>query len=204
MAVVGVGSMGVMNWMPTFFIRKFQVTTTEIGAWSAAGSSIPYTISILAAGIISDRLYRKDPRWSVRMPALGLAAAAPFVVIQLLMPSLPAAILVGVMPSFAAGLIGPPLMAIGQALSGSRFRSLSVAFMSLASYLVGMGIGPSLTGVISQLTLPLVEGDPLKSLGVAIGSATILYFAGAIILYKGSKTVPQDIERAREYDRLRT
>jgi len=201
MAVAATGSMGVMIWLPTYLIRKFHMSTTEVGAWFAAGSALPYAASILIAGIVADRLYRKDPRWSFRLPAIGTAIAAPFILFLLFMPSVPLTILMGVVPNFCAGLLGPPLIAISQALAGSRFRSLSMAFMSFATYFLGMGIGPTLIGIISQFSLPYVNNDGVKSLGIAIGCASILYVLGALILYVGSKTVKQDIEKARDYDR---
>jgi len=203
MGVAGIGSMGPMTWLPTFFIRKFAVTTTEIGAWSAAGSAIPMAVSTLAGGILFNRLYHKDPRWGLWLPAIGLAIGTPTLILQLLMPSLPMAILVGVVPAMTGGLMGPPLLAISLTLSGARLRTLGGAFMSLAMYLVGMGIGPSLVGVISQLALPFVGGDTIISLGMAIGFASLFYVISAGVLCYACKTLKADIARTRDYDGLR-
>ena len=203
MGIAGIGSMGPMIWFPTFFIRKFGVTTTEIGAWSAIGSVIPMAISTLVGGVLFDRLYRKNPRWGFWMPAIGMVIGTPAMILQLFMPSLPMSILVGVVPALTAGLLPPPLIAISLALSGARLRTLGGAFMAMALYLVGMGIGPSLIGVISQLGLPFVSGNSIIALGMAIGFASLFYVISAGVLCYACKTLKTDIAWARDYDERR-
>ena len=111
-------------------------------------------------GALSDRLSKRDPRWALRICAIGNAGAFPFLAAFLLWPegdalsiagiSVPVAFGFSALGSVFAGFFSPPTGAVAQSLARPDMRAMAHATWTMLMTLVGMGLGPLLVGVMSE------------------------------------------------------
>jgi hypothetical protein len=93
-----------------------------------------------------------------------------------------------VLPSFAglmfmAAVFFGPSFAMTQALATLRMRSVATSVLLFIQTLIGFGLGPSVTGLISDRLTPMYETDALRHalviIGVVNGWAALHYGLGA-------------------------
>lgn len=173
-------------WAPAFVMRTFALSAGEVGR----GYSLVFTVGTLAAtivgGLLFDRLYRRDARWALWMQATSYTAALPLGMLWLFAPSYTVMMLTTPFFVFVNGLYATPAYALVQALSGPRLRSTAAAIFMVVANLVGFGIGPWLTGALS---------DALGAHGLRSALAIILITGpfGAVFLLWGARTLRADL-----------
>ena len=97
----------------------------------------------------------------------------------LLADELSTAIVLFIIPGFAANYAMAPVFAMVQTLSPVNMRSVSSAIMMLFINLIGMGLGPLLVGVLSDLLTPRYGEEALS---IALASFTLVGLWGALHL----------------------
>jgi MFS family permease len=111
----------------------------------------------LVSGALADALTRRDPRWQVGVPMLGVALALPAGLAYLLLPagSVPAATLLVVLYAFfVTWWVAPTYAALSLVVVPSQ-RATASAMLLLAGSIIGNGLGPILTGWLSDRLAPL-------------------------------------------------
>ena len=107
------------------------------------------------------------------------------------------AIAVLVVPSLLNSLWLGPAFGTIQNLAPMRMRALASAILLFILNIIGLGFGPFLVGVLSDL---LAGSFGLDSLRYAILIATVAYFlAGAHFLLAG-RTIRRDLDAAQSAD----
>ncbi|WP_231871236.1 hypothetical protein [Halioglobus sp. HI00S01] len=102
----------------------------------------------------------------------------PFFIAGLLADDLLTAILLFIIPGVAANYVIGPTIAMVQTLSPVQMRAVSSsAIMMLCLNLVGMGLGPLLVGLLSDLLTPQHREDAL-SVALAFLSLVGLWGSG--------------------------
>jgi MFS family permease len=117
------------------------------------------TLGAVTGGLLVDRLARKDPRWQLRVPVIGLVIALPTQLAFVLWPEthriggpdgLPfALVFMGLSAVFASFWIAPSYAAV-QNLVPPHWRTQASALMLLAINLLGLGLGPLVVGMLSD------------------------------------------------------
>jgi MFS family permease len=82
-----------------------------------------------------------------------------------------------IIPGFAANYVIGPTIAMVQTLSPVQMRAVSSAIMMLCLNLVGMGLGPLLVGLLSDLLTPQHGEDALS---VALAFFTLVGLWGSV------------------------
>ncbi len=192
--VTNMAMFGAAQWIVAFFERVHGFSTGESGALGGLGAVIG-TIGGVAGGVVADRLWLSRPRLVLQVPALGVAAAFPLTVLA---TALPSGIGAGFALAFGMGfalLHAAPVGAVVQALTPIRMRAVVSALMAAVLTLLGMGLGPLLTGLLSDRFG--AEGDP-GGLGRALAWISILYLWGGVHLWWASRTFPAELARAQQ------
>ena len=128
------------------------------------------------------------------LPAGGVLLAFPFYVAALLSGNPYLAIAILVAPSLLNSLWLGPAFGTIQNLAPMRMRALASALLLFILNIIGLGFGPFLVGVLSDLLTGTFGQDSLR---YAILIATGAYFwAGAHFLL-ASRTIRQDLEAAQ-------
>jgi MFS family permease len=175
-----------------FLQRSHQMTVAEAGYWIAVLSAIAGFGTFLG-GFAADRMSVRfnDRRWYMWVPGMATLLCVPFQFLAYLsadravvLPSF-----VGLM--FAAAVFFGPSFAMTQALATLRMRSVATSLLLFIQTLIGFGLGPSVTGLISDLLRTSFEQNSLRYALVLIGVVNVW---AALHYLLGSRTLRQDLE----------
>ncbi|MEH6552365.1 MAG: MFS transporter [Pseudomonadales bacterium] len=175
--VAGLMSYGLTQWLPTFFMRTHDLSQSETGMMMAGVFGILGAIGALVVGQFFDRLAVRGFQYGMWMLAIIPFFSMPFFIMGLLADSLTTAMLLFIIPGFAANCFLGPTLAMVQTLSPVNMRAVSAAIKMLFINLIGMGLGPLLVGVLSDLLSPRFGEDALS---VALAYFTLVGLWGSV------------------------
>ena len=193
MASVMAGA-SVFAWGPSFLIRHHGLAEAEVGVWMGVLTGVFGAIGTLGAGLLTDRLVRRDPRFYLWVPAAGALLSIPPAVGFLLWPDGAEAVwFIGPFVLFTGMYLGP-VAAFTQTLLPQRMRALASAVLHTFTTLIGTGLGPQLVGILSDRIEPEYG---TRSPGVAmLGISVVVYLWSATHYALGSRSAAHDLERA--------
>ena len=174
---VGLMGYGFTQWLPTFFMRTHDLSQSQTGMLMAGLFGISGAIGALAAGKWFDRLSTRGFQHGMRMLAIVPFFTGPFFIMGLLADDLTTAILLFIIPGFAGNYAIGPTIAMVQTLSPVHMRAVSSAIKMLCLNLIGMGLGPLLVGLLSDLLTPQHGEDALS---VALAFFTLVGLWGTV------------------------
>ena len=175
--IAGLVGYGFTQWLPTFFIRAHDLSQSQTGMLMAGVFGIPGAIGALVVGKWFDRLSIRGFQYGMRMLALVPFVTIPFFIAGLLADNLTTATLLFIIPGFAANYVIGPTIAMVQTLSPVHMRAVSSAIKMLCLNLIGMGLGPLLVGLLSDLLTPHHEEGALS---VALAYFTLVGLWGSL------------------------
>ncbi len=194
--LAGIAGYGYGIWAPTFLVRSHGMPLATAGLLFGFTSGLGAAAGAIFCGWYCDRLTRRDPRWQLRLPLIGIVISLPLGFAFLLWPAgaywtvgslaIPHAML------FAAGFgffnsWWPPLAyAAASHLTPGRQRTLGAAVLNLFLTLFGAGFGPLVSGALSDVFTASLGPGSLRYALVATLTLlvlTVLLFARAIQPY---------------------
>ena len=154
---------GTMNWSAPFFIRQFGMGTAELGVWLAMGSGLCGGIGTFLAGYYCDRLSVRDARWNLWLPGITAIVSSLCMVFILTRANpyiaLSANLLMG---GLITCYIGPSIATL-HGMVDPRMRAMVSAIFYLLINVIGLGIGPTLIGGISDTLAPELGYSSLQA-----------------------------------------
>ncbi len=153
---------GVGNWAPSFFVRLHEVSIAEISLWLAPIAAFAGAVGALAGGWLADKGAERDQRWNVWLPGIAILISVPFSMGVYLLDSFQAAVLTSILPVMLGATYLGPTIAITHSLVEPRMRAVASAVLFLILNLIGMGMGPWITGIISDLLQPSLGIQSLR------------------------------------------
>ncbi|MGH8597214.1 MAG: MFS transporter, partial [Gammaproteobacteria bacterium] len=189
---------GVGYWVAPFLMRSHHIGTALIGQWlfylGFAG-----LLGTFLGGVLADRLIRRDVRWYVWLPGITVMIAVPFSAFVYTYPDYRVALTVAMVPSLLGAYYLAPLFALTQAMVGLRMRALAASIILFITNLIGMGLGPQLTGIISDLFNRYTQlgSESLRWALVTVLSANL---ASAGIYLYSARYLRDDLQRPKELE----
>lgn len=154
---------GFGAWNNALLMRHHDLSLQQAGLVSGA-AALASIIGALFSGTLADRLTRRDRRWQLGVPVLGLALALPCGLLYLCMPAGaigPAAALMVAYAFFVVWWAAPVYAALSFVVPPQR-RATAHATIMLVGSLVGSGLGPIFTGWLSDVINRQLPGDGLR------------------------------------------
>lgn len=186
---------GLGQWLPAFFIRIHEMGIAQTATYFGLVNGIASMLGTWLGGTLADKFSIRDERIYVWLPAAGVLLAFPFYLAAMVVGDWRISIAILVVPSFLNSLWLGPAFGTIQNLAPQRMRALASATLLFILNIIGLGFGPFLVGVLSDL---LVGPFGEESLRYAIIIATAAYFwAGAHFLLAG-RTIMADLKHARD------
>ena len=142
---------GALAWIPSYLARSHQLPLATIGIYLALVIGIGGAIGNWVGGYYSDVLRRRDIRWSLWLVAAVFIGSKPFSMAFYLIDDTVLALALFAVPA-AAGAIyhGPSIAALHDRIPVARRPIVSAIFLMLINF-IGLGLGPLITGALSQL-----------------------------------------------------
>ena len=181
---------GIHTWMPTYFIRFHGLSTGETGTVNAIIVGVLGALGAIAGGILCSRLSKNDIRWHGWLPAIAIITSLPFLAATLLSNHTWTAIGFFVIPGILSSIYSGPTYAIIQELVPANRRAMAAALYLLVFNLIGLGLGPLATGILSDLYAPIVGAESLRW---AMTSILIVSIPGCIFYLLGAQSLKTDL-----------
>ena len=207
--MVGVGFTGIAGyglgvWSPSFLVRVHGMSLVDAGLYLGLIGVFGGGFGTIFSGLLVDALARRDARWQLWVPAIGIFIALPTQLAFLLWPvdhrlgvggaiDIPfALIFMGLSAIFASFWIAPSYAAV-QNLVPQYWRTQASALMLLAINLLGMGLGPLLVGLLSDALI----GYGTESVRYALAIGVSFSVVGGIAYIRGSRAYAQEVGAVR-------
>ncbi len=171
--VTGMCYIAVTQWVPSYLSRSFGLGTGEIGTLFAPAVGIAGGLGTLFSGYMVDKMRPRDLRWQAWIPGAAIFLTIPGVTLSCLAPSANLAVAYLIVPLFFFPMQLAPFSALVQGLVPLRMRSVAVAISLFTSTVIAFGLGPQVTGIVSDMLEPTFGIESLRYgiLVVAIGGA---------------------------------
>ena len=177
-------------WMFAFFTRVHGIPPQTAG-WEISVATYPASaIGMVLVGIAVDRLSSRDERWRVWIPAILGFACLPLAVAAVgIANPLLALIFTGIWMVGGTAWYGAAYAAC-QSLVQPRMRATIAAILLLLTTLLGFGIGPLLTGSISDYFAPTAG---VMSVGYGMAGANLLALWGGFHFLAAGRSLRRDL-----------
>jgi MFS family permease len=185
---------GTLTWLPAFFVRSYGMGTGAIGTSLALTWGLGGLVGSILGGEFASRYAARNERLQLRVTAIAVASSAVLSMIAYISHH----------PQLCFGLIGLSTMGLTvgngpvygtiQTLIPPRMRAVSIALIYLTGNLIGMGLGPLVTGALSDAVQSWAGGESLRYVLLVLASG---YFWAGWHGWRASRTVTQDLGRAR-------
>lgn len=173
---------GLMNWAPSFLSRLHGMKSAGIGASLGLILGIGGIIGSFAGGLLTDFFGKRDKRYYLKIPAFAILICIVFTAGALFLENTSLSLLCLGFCSMLQSMYLGPSIAVAHSLVPATQRSLVSAILFLVLNLVGLGFGPLVVGLISDLLAPELGIESLRwamsiTLIVGIVAASLFFVA---------------------------
>lgn len=192
---------------PAFFFRVHSVelasVASEFGMQSATFLGISFglllgifgSLGMWASGRLADRLGQQDVSYYCLVPALALICFIPVQVAAFLVSDVKLSIVLFGLAIFFNSFWFAPVQATVQSVSPKHMRATASSIVLLGINLIGLGLGPLLLGIISDLLLNNFSLNAVAAIRGAMIIMTSISLISILSLFLAAKHVKKDYER---------
>jgi MFS family permease len=185
-----------LNWNAPFYNRTFGLTGGDLAGHMALLSGVGSGLGVYLGGRIADRLARRDARWYLWTPAVAAIAVVPCMCVQYFTAQSSVSLLVGYLPAALLSCFLAPLVATAQLLVPANLRAFTSAVLALVVGIVGLGLGPLVTGMLSDLFASRY-GLGQDSLRYAIAASAVPALWGAVHFMRAAHFLRDELANVR-------
>ena len=187
---------GLASFMPIFLTRVHEMPIERIGLVYGLVAGIGGMLGTYGGGWLSDILANRsgERRWHIWVPLISTVGVIPFYWYSLMIASTGFnAAVTWFLPAVVGGMYLGPCLATTHALVGLRMRAQASAILFFILNLIGLGIGPMATGMLSDFLRP-EYGD--LSIRYALMTMVMVNVWCASHYYVATRTLREDLARA--------
>jgi predicted MFS family arabinose efflux permease len=181
---------GVVTWVPTFLGLSFGMDTGQIGTWWGLILGVPGGLGIVVGGYLADNFGARDTRWYLWTTAVALIVSIPFSVYAYMAEIANIAFIAMIIPIFLGNFYQATTFSQTQGLVELRMRAVASGILLFIINIIGLGLGPTLVGVITDLLEPAYGQEALRYSLVII---TLVNFWAAYHYYVAGKHLKKDL-----------
>ena len=162
----------------------------EVGLIFGPVMAVSGSAGAILAGLLTDRLSKKDKRFLMWIPAASVFLSLPFLLGVCLWPTSLGAIICAVPSGILGGGWAPAVYAAAQTLAPPRMRTLAASLMILSITLIGMGAGPQVVGVLNDVLSSRFGEDAVRySMSIVLATSLL----GSLALLLGARHLKDDL-----------
>lgn len=183
-------ALGLAPWYAAFLMRSHAMRIEEVGLWLGLGFGVAGVFGTLAGGWVAARWFVANEGGQMRLCSVAVAGLLPCLALFLLLPQKAGALMALIPMLLVFNFYLGPTFALLQRLVSDDIRATTVALLMFAANLIGMGVGPQVVGVLSDVFSLRLGADGLR---YAMLSVSLLTLWSAFHFWKVAQTVQQDL-----------
>ncbi len=188
------GGYAVASWFPTFLVRSHGMGPAEIGVYLGLILGIAGGLGFAGGGYVADHLGRREQRFALWGVSAASLVAWPFLFAIYLSDNTSLVIALFVVPAVFSNFYLATTFAQTQGLVGLRMRGVASALVLFVINIIGLGFGPLVTGILSDLLTVRFGQDSMRYVllivGVVVGPWSAFHY------YRASRTIEADLALA--------
>jgi MFS family permease len=139
-------------WVAPLALREFGVSKELIGVWIGLPGAAMSIIGVVCGGWLSDRWKARDPRGRVFVMMLAISLPAPFMVAMYLAPNFEVFRTIAPIAYLLSALWAGSAITLMQDFVLPRMRGTAASAFFLGATLIGLALGPYVTGKLAAVT----------------------------------------------------
>ena len=188
----------VITFMPSFLERTFGIQEDVSGLYLGLIIGIIGGAGFFLGGYFADHLGQRSHRRALRFIGLMVFLSALPYAAMFLSDSWQVALLFFLVPALTANVYLAPVLAQAQGLVSLKMRAMASALALLIINVIGLALGPPLTGLISDL-LAASYGEESMRYALLLVTSVVLPWAALHYVLAG-RTIDADLEKATQHD----
>ncbi|MDH3532664.1 MAG: MFS transporter [Gammaproteobacteria bacterium] len=188
----------MVNFLPSYIVRSFGTNIAALGLWLGLIYGISGGFGFFMGGYLADHIGRSGHRRALTFIALAMLVTVAFSVGVLLAPSAFWCLIVFIVPAATANFYLAPVLSQTQSLVSLRMRAVASALVLLIINVIGLAMGPPLTGLLSDLLEPGFGAESMRY-SLLIVNCVLLPVA-AWCYFQAGRSIESDLQRADEHD----
>ena len=176
----------MMSWSAPFYMRVHHMPLADVASWLAVMNGVGGGLGIYLGGRLSDAAGARAPSGRVWVSAVAMLLMATVALAQFLAPTLSVSLACGFVATMLMFFYYGPIVGVPQSIVPPRMRALTSAVTLLIFNLFGLGLGPAVTGALSDhLAASSAMHD--TSLRYALSLVILFSIAGAVSIAWASR-----------------
>ncbi|HAO34892.1 MULTISPECIES: spinster family MFS transporter [unclassified Hyphomonas] len=184
---------GIGNWLPSYFLRTYELDIGTIGAWMALTTGFGGGLGSFCGGWMADKFGAKDVRWYLWVPAILTSLLVPVQLAILLSGEVYFALIMTAPFHFLSAAYLGAVLAVSHNLVNGRMRAMTSAVLFFVLNLIGLGLGPVIVGFLSDVFTRNGMVAPLGTAMLICGTVAAIWSVTHYIL--AANKVREDIAR---------
>lgn len=173
-------------WLAPILLRTTTLSTAHVGLALGLITLIGGIPGLLLGGYLADRLSLRGAHWRSLVPCIACFMALPLLIMCLLQTNIWAISGLYTLAYSCLMVTQGPALAVLQAYSKPSERALASSLNSFVATGLGYGLGPILTGLLSDR---LMGAYPTLSLNFAVIGMTLFLVPGALLYLRAAKSL---------------
>jgi MFS family permease len=197
-AVAAFANVGLLQWLPIFFLRNRGLTLRELGIYFGTTLALGLSAGLILGGWIGNRAARSTTAL-IWVSTLTMVGVVPLYLLMLWLPWLPAALIATLLATILSVLYSPSYNAAWQAICHPRARGTAAGISLFSIALIG---GSACTFVVGALSDRWRPGLGVESLRYAL-TVSLSFCVAAAALFAWSSHLINPV-RSRAVGRARS
>jgi MFS family permease len=173
----------LLTWAPSVALRSFALDTATVGLVMGVLGGGATAISIIGTGWLSDRLHAMSASAPIYMVAGCTLVLALLLPVCFFAPNFTVFVVAFTLCYAVGATYSAPCIAAVQEAAPPDLKAMSSAILLMLGTLAGLGLGPLLIGIISDLLLPAYGDESLRYSLLVL--SPIAAASSAVYLYSG-------------------
>jgi len=187
------GGYAVISFFPSFMIRTHGMSPAEIGLYLGLILGIAGGLGFAGGGYVADKVATRKRKYSLWSVSVATMFAWLFVFPIYLLDDPFWVLAAFVMPAIFANFYLATTFAQVQGLVGLRMRAVASALLLFLLNIIGLGLGPMFTGILSDLLRESYGNDSLRYSLLLVG--TVIGPWSAYHYFAAGRFIEADLER---------
>ena len=176
----------LLNWAPSFLSRLHGMKSIDIGVSLGLIFGLSGAIGTYVRKLLTDRLGKRDKRYHLKVPAYSILISILFTAGALFFQNNYLTLFCLGVSAFLQSMYLGPFIAVAHSLVPASMRALSSAIVFFMLNLFGLGFGPLVVGIISDLLQPSMG---IESLRWALSIILLVNVVSAALFFAAARKI---------------